>query len=271
MNNVVNLNMLWRGILDRRLSLTIYCLGVAAYGLMIVAIWPSMQESLGTLEQLYETYPEGLRAAFGVETTITTFDGFLTLEYFSLMWLIIVLPFAITISTGAFAGEIEKGTMELLLAQPIRRSTIALTRMAYLKIGLLLIMAATMIPVMIGGLMVDEQLSVAGLLSLSLLGFLFFLSFGSIGFLVSAMMSDRGRSVFLVVGVLIVSYAIDLLSQFSDFVNNFHFLSLFDYYDPFRYIHDADIAWGDLAVLLGVSIIAFSAATFIFKRRDIAV
>lgn len=271
MNKLLNLNLLARSLLDRRLSLGIYCLGVAAYSAMIIAIWPSMSSDLKTLEQLWENYPEGLKAAFGANVTIATFDGFLTLEYFSLMWVIIAAAFAISISTAAFAGEIEKGTMELLLSQPLSRRVIALTRMAYLKIGLALIIAATMLPIVLGALLVDEEISLAGILALSLQGFLLFLSIAGLGFFFSALMSDRGRAVFITVGLLIFSYALDLLSQFSDFVDNFHFLSLFNYYDPYRYIHSADIAWGDLAVLLAVAVIADIAATAIFQRRDIAV
>jgi len=270
-SRLIDFNLFFRSLKDRRLSLTIYCLGVAAYSLMIIAIWPSMQDNLDTLEQLWQNYPEGLKAAFGANVTITSFDGFLILEYFSLMWVIIAAPFAISVATSAFAGEIEKGTMELLLSQPISRRVISFSRMAYLKTGLLLIIAATMLPIVIGAWLVGEEMNVGGVLALSLLGFLLFLSIGAIGFLFSAMMNDRGRAVFMVVGVLIFSYALDILAQFNDIVEKFHFLSLFNYYDPFRYLHSADIAWGDLAVLLGISVLCGIAATVIFQRRDIAV
>lgn len=257
--------------MDRRVSLLVYCLGVAAYSLMIIGIWPSMQGNLETLEQLWENYPEGLRAAFGASVSITSFDGFLTLEYFSLMWVIIVAAFSISVSTAAFAGEIEKGTMEMLLSQPVSRPVIAFSRMAYHKIGLVLIIAATMMPVIISVPLMDEELNMTGVLALCLLGFMLFLSIGSIGFFFSSFMNDRGRAIFMVVGVLIFSYALDILAQFNDTVESLNFLSLFNYYDPFRYIHDADIAWGDLAVLLVVSFVCSLAATVIFKRRDVAV
>ncbi len=271
MNKLINTNLLGRSLMDRRLTLGIYCLGVAAYSLMIIAIWPSMQGNLDAMEQLWQNYPEGLKAAFGADVSISSFDGFLTLEYFSLMWVIISAPFAVSVATAAFAGDIEKGTMELLLSQPIPRWVISSSRMAYLNIGLLLIITATMLPVIIGAPLVDAKLNMGGVLALGLQGFLLFLCIGAVGFLFSALTSDRGRAIFMVTGVLIVSYALDILSQFSHAVDKLHFLSLFDYYDPYRYLHSADIAWGDLAVLLGVAVVAFLAATAIFQRRDIAV
>ncbi len=271
MNRLLNLNLLGRSLMDRKLTLGIYCLGVAAYSLMIIAIWPSMQGNLDTLEQLWQNYPEGLKAALGANVTISSFDGFLTLEYFSLMWVIIAAPFAISVATAAFAGEIEKGTMELLLSQPIPRSAISFSRMVYLNIGLLLIIIATMLPVIIGAPLVNAKLNTGGVLALGLQGFLLLLSIGAIGFLFSALSSDRGRAIFMVVGILIASYALDILAQFSDAVDKLHFLSLFDYYDPYRYLHSSDIAWGDLAILAGVTVVAFMAATVIFQRRDIAV
>lgn len=267
----MSLNLIFRNIRDRRVSLIIYGLGVAAYGMMMVAIWPSLADDLGTLEQLWENYPEGLKTVFGADIPFTSFDGFITLEYFTIIWIIIGAAFSAGVSTASLAGEIEKGTMELLLAQPISRTSIVLSKMAVHVAGLAGIILATMGPLLLGAMIIGEELSLAGAAALSLLLFMFLLSFGSLGFLFSSWFSDRGKAVFTVTGILIFSYALDVLAKFNDFVDNFHFLSLFNYYDPYPYIHAADIDWSSMMVYLSVALFASILSLLQFRRRDIAV
>lgn len=267
----INVNLLRQSFNDRRISLPIYAVGVAAYSVMILAIWPSMSSNLATLEQLWENYPEAIRNMFGGNISIATFDGFLTLEYFSLMWVIIVFAFSISVATSAIAAEVEKGTMELLLSQPISRLSVIITRMIFHLAGLLIIIAATMAPIVSGAPMIGAKIDYTGVLALSFSSLLFYLALGSIAFLISAILSDRGRAVFICVGILIASYAIDILAAFNDTINKINFLSLFNYYDPYRYLHDVSFAWGDLAVLTLLVISCSVAAAVWFERRDIAV
>jgi ABC-type transport system involved in multi-copper enzyme maturation permease subunit len=118
---------------------------------------------------------------------------------------------------------------------------------------------------------IDAELNNTGVAALSLLLFMFTMSFGSMGFMFSAFYSDRGKAVFTVVGILIFSYALDVLANFNDFIEKLDFLSLFKYYDPYPYISTASIDWSDLAVYAGIIIITSTVAIIRFQRRDIAV
>lgn len=265
----MNYNLLRQSFAERRVSLLIYAIGVAAYGIMILAIWPSMQNT--GITELWDRYPESIKKAFGASINFGTFDGFMTLEYFAQMWVIVMAAYAISVATGSLAGEIEKGTMELLLGQPISRRAIVVTRHLYFSLGLIVLIAATMAPIIIGAPFAGGDISYRGLAALSLQAFLFYGAIGSIAFFFSASFSSRGRALFASLGILIASYALDLLSKFSDFVNHFHRLSLFSYYDPYRYVHDVSFAWGDLAVLAAISVFFTTGAVVWFERRDIAV
>lgn len=265
----MNFNLLKQSLVDRRLSLSIYAASVALYGVLILAIWPSMQTS--GISEMWDRYPESIKKAFGATINFAQFDGFITLEYLAQMWVIIMAAFAIGVATASLAGEIEKGTMELLLSQPISRRSIVVTRHIYMSITLIALIAATMLPLMIGAPLVDGELNNKGVAAVSLLAFLFYEAIGSMAFFFSSIASSRGRALFASLGILIASYTLDLLAKFNEFIDNFHFLSLFYYYDPYRYIHDASIAWGDLAVLAAITLICTAAAVTWFERRDIAV
>lgn len=265
----MNYNLLRQSFAERRVSLLIYAIGVATYSVMILAIWPSMQNT--GISELWERYPESIKKAFGASINFATFDGFMTLEYFAQMWVIVMAAYAISVATGSLAGEIEKGTMELLLGQPISRRAIVITRHMHLSLGLIVLIAATLVPIIVGAPVVDGEISYKGLAFLSLQAFLFYAAIGSIAFFFSASFSSRGRALFASLGILIASYALDLLSKFSNFVDHFHRLSLFNYYDPYRYLHDLSFAWGDLAVLTAIVVFFTAAAIVWFERRDIAV
>lgn len=268
----MNLNLLWRSIADKRVSIGIYALGVAAYGILILAIWPSLRENVALLDQLWQTYPEAIRRAFGGESLqFATFDGFISVEYFNQMWVIIMIAFCISTATGAIAAEIEKGTMGLLISQPISRRSILVTRHFFFALGTLSLIAATFIPIALGAPLVSGDIRYLGLLALVLPSFLFFAAVGSITFLFSAMFSSRGRAIFASLGIIIFCYALDILAKINDSVAKVHFASIFYYWDPYRYLHKLDFAWGDIAVLSGIILVSTAAAVTWFERRDIAV
>lgn len=268
----MNLNLLRRSIADKRLSLLVYGLGIALYAALILFIWPSLRDNLNTLNQLWENYPEGLRKAFGGENmNFATFDAFLSVEYFSQMWVIVMIAFCVSIATGAIAGEIEKGTMEVLLAQPVSRRAILVTRHFFFEVGVLFLIAAALAPVAVGAPLVGGDLRYLGLLAMVPSSFLFFTAIGSITFFFSALFSNRGRAVFVSLGIIFFSYALDILAKINDTVGHVHFLSIFYYWDPYRYLHAIDFAWADLAILTGISLVSTAAAVIWFERRDIAV
>lgn len=268
----MNLNILKRSIADKRLSILVYAIGVAAYAVMVLAIWPSLRENVSTLNQLWESYPEGIRKAFGGENfTFATFDGFLSVEYFNQMWVIVMTAFSISIATGAIALEIEKGTMELLLAQPVSRRSLLLTRHFFFELGLLFLIGATLVPIAIGSPLVGGDIDYLGLLALVVPSFLFFTAIGSVTFFFSVLFNNRGTAIFVSLGIIIISYALDILAKINDTISKVHFLSIFYYWDPYRYLHNLSFAWGDMIVLLAIILTSTAAAVYRFERRDIAV
>lgn len=268
----MNVNLLRRTIADKRVSLLVYAAGVAIYALFVLAIWPSLKSNLSTLNQLWQSYPETLRKAFGgADMQFATFDGFVSVEYFSQMWPIIMTAFSVSIASGAIAGEIEKGTMELLLAQPVSRRGVLVTRHFFFELGLVFLIAASVLPFMLGAPLVGGDLIYEGIAAMSLPAFMFFTALGSMTFMFSAIFSSRGRAIFVSLGIIIFCYALDILAKINDTISNVHFLSFFYYWNPYRYLHGPDWAWRDILVLAAISLVTTAAAVIWFERRDIAV
>ncbi|MHB0866177.1 MAG: ABC transporter permease subunit [Thermoleophilia bacterium] len=268
----MNVNLFGKSFADKRLSLLVYGLGIALYAMMILFIWPSLRDNLNTLNQLWETYPESIRKAFGGENmNFGSYDAFLSVEYFSQMWVIVMIAYCVSIATDAIAGEIEKGTMEVLLAQPVSRRAILVTQHLFFEVGTLFLIAAALVPVAVGSPLVKGDLRYLGLLAMVPASFLFFTAIGSVTFFFSAIFNNRGRAIFVSLGLIIISYALDIIAKINDTVSHIHFLSIFYYWDPYRYLHHVDFAWTDLEILAGISLVSTAAAVIWFERRDIAV
>lgn len=77
-----------RGLLDRRRALVTWSLSVGVTGAFFMAIWPSIEDSIG---EVSESYPAGLKEAFGIGS-LSNAEEYLNAELFSL-----ILPFAIAV------------------------------------------------------------------------------------------------------------------------------------------------------------------------------
>ena len=182
-----------------------------------------------------------------------------------------MIAFSISIATGAIAAEIEKGTMELLLSQPVTRRAVIVTRHFFFELGLFTIIAASILPVVVGAPLVGGDISNTALLAFFVPSFLLYTAIGSVTFVFSVLFSSRGRAIFVSLGLIIFSYAIDILAKINETISDFHFLSIFRYWDPYRYLSGPDWAWGDLAVLAVITLVSSAFAVWWFERRDIAV
>ena len=91
--------------------------------LMSVMIGPMYSMLDDTLKSLGEQFPETLLSLFG-GGDMSTPEGFYQIEMFGLMIPISILVVTIVIGTAALAGEEKHNTMGLLLANPVRRSTV---------------------------------------------------------------------------------------------------------------------------------------------------
>ena len=109
-----------RIIKDRRVQILVYCLASVGLLWMYIIFFPAIKEQSANMEQLLKSYPESFLKAFNFDIrSLNTVEGFLSTEQFSFVWPLMVIFMMIGFGGGAFAGEIEKGTIEILLAQPV--------------------------------------------------------------------------------------------------------------------------------------------------------
>jgi ABC-2 type transport system permease protein len=198
---------------------------------------------------------------------------FLSIAFTHPLVLILLCVFAIAVASRALAGEIERGTIDLLLAAPVTRTQLALASFAAFAAGLALLLLGHWAGLRLGlqwtGIRPPAQtlpgLGYAGLNLAALL-----LCVGGYSFLCSALASERGRAAGLAAGITVAFYFVNVLAQLWEKARFMQSFSIFYYLRPLPLLTRGAPAWGDLALLGGLAAVTLLASLWVFARRDIA-
>jgi ABC-2 type transport system permease protein len=200
--------------------------------------------------------------------------------------LILFCVWALGRATSTLVGEIDRGTMELLLAQPISRSKIVLTHVVVDLVTVPLLGLA-----MLGGVAAGVQLvGLKGVMLTPYLGAVanvVALILALTGMIMAISAAGRSRARVLSAGIAIVltMFLLSFFGQLWEPLRPFRPLSLFFYYQPQRIIIEGNwwvsldplglsaasgtIFVPGIAVLLAVAVSGYAAAWWIFTRRDL--
>ena len=128
-------NVASKSLRDQRWQIVGYGLALLSMAAMIVFIWPSYRTAFESTE-----LPQGVQAFLGSDLSYATAPGFVSGEFFS--WIpVLLIVYAVVQGTGAIAGEEGSGTLDLLMAQPVARSTVALQKCLAFCVGAALVVA----------------------------------------------------------------------------------------------------------------------------------
>jgi len=254
----------------RRVSLFWYSLGLAAYGWMIVAFYPLLVHNPQYSKAIQSVFSDQLLAAFGGSgLTITTLGGFLGIEYLSLIWVFIVGAAVITFIAGALGGEVEDGTMEVTLSQPVSRTQVVLTSYVGMAVYAIVLNLVTVAAIYLPGFIHGVDVPLDAMALLFVIGTLVTLAIGSFAFTVSAISSSKGRTIAITLGVMVAMYLADVLGNLSDKAEWLRNFSLFHYWKPADVINDLKVA-GDAWLVFGIAAALFLVAgVYAFQKRDV--
>jgi ABC-2 type transport system permease protein len=216
------------------------------------------------LDQLMQSYPEGLREAFNLED-LGTPEGYLDSQVFNLAPLALAF-FPILASAGAIAGAEERGTIDVLLGNPLPRWQLVVGSFIATALSLLGIVA--LMGLFSWGtavlLEVDLSLSMTTAAVLNLWPICMF--FGGVAMLFSAVFHRRVFAITIPGVVLFGMYLIDVLGKVSGDLEDLRPASVFYYYGTA--IKDG-IDWTHFGGVTLVTLFLVLLAVLAFSRRDI--
>jgi ABC-2 type transport system permease protein len=206
---------------------------------------------------------------------VATYAGRVALAFVDPVVVLAATVWGITRGSDAVSGPLERGTMEMLLAAPVRRSAIFLTQAlattaaAALLCGVLL--ASVWTVVALGpwaGKVAPERFlpAVANVFGLMV-------CMAGISACVSAADSHRWRTIGIMCGLYVTAILTKLVGRLSGVLGWVGYLSVLNAYEPQRLVGGGPEAWRMLAwydgILLGIGIVAYLIGAVIFSRRDL--
>ncbi len=211
-------------------------------------------------------------ALFGVDTS----DAGIAEVAFSMVWIhpvLIILLFAhaILVCTRIPAGEIERGTVDVLLAMPVSRWKLFRSETAAWLMTAALVLGLAFLGCYVGTRFVTpDQLPDFGRLAMNLVNL--GLVYGAVGCAALAIAAGVDRRMRAVMGVLVVTIGtlmVNFLEPLWEPAKHAAPLSLLHYYKPFAVIKTGEWQVKDLAILSGVCATLWVTAGVVFSRRDI--
>ena len=252
---------------ERRRSLLWWVLGLAALIALNVAFYPSVRND-EALSDYAKDLPESVRALFaGGELDLTSPAGYLNSQIFALLAPLILLIFTIGAGAGAVAGEEERGTLDLLLAHPVRRRDYVVQRFLALAALVAALASVLLATVALGASLVDLEIGFGKLVAASVSVGLLALLFGAIALAVGAVWPGRARAIAVASGLAIAAWIFDGLAQAVDALEPWRPLS--PYYhalgrNPLR----EGAFWVGWAVLAAATAVVVVVAAVGLERRD---
>jgi ABC-2 type transport system permease protein len=240
---------------------------ITMFGMMGVIIGPMYATIETDLSQFSEGFPEALLALAG-GGEFTTPEGFYQIETYSLSAPVAIMIVTIVVATRGLAGEEGRRTMGLLLANPIRRSTVVLEQALAMTIYAAVVGVATFVGVVAGSILGGLGMSVADIAAATVLVTLLGLVFGALALALSAATGRVAVSVYGTVGAALASHLISSLLPLSD---RFTAVARFT---PHYYFLESDalvegMHWPNGAVLTVLAMVLVGISVLAFERRDI--
>ena len=257
-------NTFTKAIADRLLVAVVVGLGAGAMGLSMGPMWLALEDVIG--EMLSQFPPEILAIAGGAD--MATASGWYTGEMYS-----IVVPFAVMFvaaasAARAFGGEVENGTMGLVMATPTRRTRLATDKAVAMILHVLiaagLIGLLTYIGIVISGIDISLLDVAAITLMLSLLS----VFVGGIAMVISILAGRGTLAILLGMLVGVVMYVWSSVLPMSETTAELAWLSPWHHYiatDPMG----SGIDWASAALLTILAVVPLVVGVYVFKRRDI--
>lgn len=251
----------------QRIKLAVVCLGLIVWGFITPVVYAQFGAQFRVLME-NGLIPEQF-AQFG-GGDIFSLPGAFALGFIHPISLILNSVFAVGFSTAAVAGERQRGTLEVTLSRPISRRTLYGT----LFMASLTFLAATTLALIAGSVAgatfegVRNELPLRPLPLLWLNGVLLFGVIASIGLAASVSFDRFAPALGLTLGLVVVSYFLEVLGSLWPDARPLQPCSLFHYLQP-KAILTGRGASSDLMVLALVLAFAVTYALVVFPQRDL--
>jgi beta-exotoxin I transport system permease protein len=183
--------------------------------------------------------------------------------------LLMMGAWAVRVPCGALAGEIGRGTVDLVASRPVRRTSQVAAAAETLAGGLAVLALAAWLGTVVG--LVTRPLEGASplqFLPVAAALWLLFAALGMVALFVSALSREAGTAIAWSAGIFAGSYVLDYAARVWPRIAALRPISLFGYYEPQR-LMSGGLAAHTVLVPAAVGAAALLLAFVVFARRDL--
>ena len=256
-----------RALREERGALIGWTIGVVAFCLVMLSIFPSIHGNVN-FSKLLDAYPEALRKMFQVEN-YTTGPGYLRAEVFSFVAPLLLTLFAVLWGSDLSAGEEERRTIDLLLANPVSRRRFVLEKWLALIVGTVILAVALEVALGVVGPLFKLHVAWSRLTAEVLGSWLFAIAFGTLALSLGAATGRRGLARGITTTLALASYLLSTLSNLVSWLRPVRNLSLWQHtlgVDPLG----TGLHLDRIALVVAVTLLIGAIGLWAFDRRDLA-
>ncbi|MEX1295204.1 MAG: ABC transporter permease subunit [Candidatus Limnocylindrales bacterium] len=260
-------NTLTKAIADRMLLVVVAGLAMGAMNLLMGPMYLALED---VLAEMISQMPEELFAiAGGVDMATAT--GWYTGEMYSILVPFVLMFVAASSAARAFGGEMEAGTLGLVMSTPTRRTRIAADKVVAMVFHVLVASGIIALLTYVGILLAGIDIGFEQVLAIHLMVTLLSVFVGGIA-MVSSIISGRGVLAILVAMLAAVSmYAVSAFLPMAgnELINDLAWLSPWQHFiatDPMG----SGVDWASATLLAILAVVPLVASVYLFKRRDVA-
>jgi ABC-type transport system involved in multi-copper enzyme maturation permease subunit len=259
-----------REILPMTLLLGLILLGVQA---VLAYALPTFSRQFSAQLLRVEFLRTIIQAMLGTDLA----EGFGAELFVAIPWvhpvtLAIVWAHAIICCTRVPAGEVDRGTIDLLLGLPVSRWQLYLSESLVCAGGAVVLMLLCAAGNGLGTWRLKEaEHPPPGRVGIVVVNLLcLYAAVGAGAWLFSALSDRRGRAIGAAFVVVVASFLLNDVAQFWDPARRVAFLGMLRYYRPLTILRDGTWPLRDMSILVGAALILWSTAGLIFSRRDLS-
>ncbi len=234
------------------------------YSAALTAAFTTFASEAGQMDQMLDAYPQGMLDAFGI-SSLGTIEAFLDSQVFYLAPLALAF-FAILAGANTVAGAEERGSIDVLLGNPLPRWQLVVGNFVATALSFLVILAIAGVLTWVTALLMDVDLTLSTTAEAFVNIWPTGLFFGAVALLCSTIFHRRALAIAVPGFLLFAMFMMNVMGNVSEDLEHLQSYSVFYYYGQ---VAVDGMDWTNFAGISALVVVLVGLAVLAFRRRDI--